>query len=379
MVRACRSAGRGRSRSSKAEISESKGWLLREEDRLSLDTFDFQTIRGRARRSDPKGILLRGEADPAATIQVVTNRGDFSFRISELEPGVELDFLNQGVQVSGLQSTAKLTDDSRDDDYPSIAVLDDTTAWAVWQSYSGQVDEIRLSKYEGSWRTFTRVPGTSGDVWGPQVALDKEKRLWVVWSQQVEGNFDLYARALDEEENRWLELTRLSSHPHPDIDHHLISDTQGNLWVVWQGFHGDNSDIFLRQYDGSGWSEEIRVTDSPADDWEPQIAVDAEGRAHIFWDSYRNRNYDVFLRSYANGLVDPEVAVADTAGFEAHASVAVDQAGRVWVAWEEGGSNWGKDSGPPSIPNSGSAAGRSITTGYRTPRHRGPASTNLVS
>ena len=333
-----------------AEISESKGWLLREEDRLSLDTFDFQTIRGRARRSDPKGILLRGEADPAATIQVVTNRGDFSFRISELEPGVELDFLNQGVQVSGLQSTAKLTDDSRDDDYPSIAVLDDTTAWAVWQSYSGQVDEIRLSKYEGSWRTFTRVPGTSGDVWRPQVALDKEKRLWVVWSQQVEGNFDLYARALDEEENRWLELTRLSSHPHPDIDHHLISDTQGNLWVVWQGFHGDNSDIFLRQYDGSGWSEEIRVTDSPANDWEPQIAVDAEGRAHIVWDSYRNRNYDVFLRSYANGLVDPEVAVADTAGFEAHASVAVDQAGRVWVAWEEGGSNWGKDSGPTIDP-----------------------------
>ena len=216
-----------------AQISESKGWLLREEDRLSLHTFDFLTIRGRAARPDPKGILLRGEAGPAASIQVATNRGNFSFRISELEPGVELEFLDQGARVSGLRSTAKLTDDSRDDDYPSVAVLDETTAWAVWQSYSGQVDEIRLSRYEGSWRTFTRVPGTSGDVWRPQVALDKEKRLWVVWSQQVEGNFDLYARALDEKENRWLELTRLSSHPHPDIDHHLISDSKGGLWVVW--------------------------------------------------------------------------------------------------------------------------------------------------
>ena len=333
-----------------AEISESRGWLLRPEDRLSLHTFDFETMRGRARRPDPKGILLRGEAGPAASIRVATNRGDFSFRISELIPGVELGFLDQGVQVSGLRSTSKLTDDSRDDDYPSVAVLDDTTAWAVWQSYSGQAEEIRLSKYENSWQTFTRVPGTSGDVWRPQVALDKEKRLWVVWSQQVEGNFDLYARALDEEENRWLPLIRRSSHPHPDIDHHLISDTQGNLWVVWQGFHGDNSDIFLRQYDGSGWSQEIRVTDSPANDWQPQIAVDAEGRAHIVWDTYRNGNYDVFLRSYANGRLGPEVAVADAAVFEAHASVAVDQAGRVWVAWEEGGSNWGKDSGPTTDP-----------------------------
>ena len=199
-----------------SEILESKGWLLRPEDRLSLNSFDFETIHGRARRRDPKGILLRGRASPAASIQVVTNRGDFSFRIRELAPGVELGFLDQGVQVSGLQSTAKLTDDSRDDDYPSVAVLDNTTAWAVWQSYSGQVDEIRLSRYEGTWRTFTRVPGVSGDVWRPQVALDKEERLWVVWSQQVEGNFDLYARALDEKENRWLELTRLSSHPNPE-------------------------------------------------------------------------------------------------------------------------------------------------------------------
>ncbi len=79
-----------------AEIWESRGWLLRPEDRLSLHTFDFQTVYGRrTQRPDPKGILLRGEADPAASIQVATNRGDCSFRISELEAGVELEFLTR--------------------------------------------------------------------------------------------------------------------------------------------------------------------------------------------------------------------------------------------------------------------------------------------
>ena len=102
-----------------AEISEFKGWLLREEDRLSLHTLDFQTVYGRARKPDPKGILLRGKAGPAARIQVATKRGDCSFRIRDLEPGVELEFLDQGVRVSGLQSTLKLTDDLRDDDYPA--------------------------------------------------------------------------------------------------------------------------------------------------------------------------------------------------------------------------------------------------------------------
>ena len=116
--------------------------------------------------------------------------------------------------------------------------------------------------------------------------------------------------------------------------------------MVWQGFHGDNSDIFLRHYDGNAWSEEIRVTDSPANDWKPQIAVDAEDQAHIVWDSYRNGNYDVFLRRYANGRLGPEVTVADTARFEAHASVAVDPAGRVWVAWGGGRKQLGKGQRP---------------------------------
>ena len=47
--------------------------------------------------------------------------------------------------------------------------------------------------------------------------------------------------------------------PIPDIQHHLAADRQGNLWVVWQGFHGDDSDVFLRRYDGAAWSEEIRA------------------------------------------------------------------------------------------------------------------------
>ena len=298
----------------------------------------------------PKAILLQGTAGPSARILVKGNMGNFSFKIRDLTPEVEIPFSDERVIVTGLLPVEKLTDDLRDDDYPSIAVLDDKTAWAVWQSYSGLSDEIRLSKYDETWKTFTRVPGVSGDVWRPQLALDSLKLLWVVWSQQVDGNFDLYARALNEETNNWEGLVRLSHHPYPDIDHHLIADSRGHLWVVWQGFHGDNSDIFLRHYDGEKWSAEVTITEDPANDWEPRVAVDDQGRAHIVWDTYRNGNYDVYLRSYADGKLGPEIAVADTVKFEAHATVAVDGQQRVWVAWDEGGVNWGKDAGPTTDP-----------------------------
>ena len=335
---------------SDVQISEAKGWLFKSYDRLSVNRFDVRTVDAERENSELKGILLRGSSDSTGQITVETNSGSFLISVSDLEVEKELEFLDARVRVRGMRQVEKLTDNSRDDDYPSIAVRDESTAYAVWQSYSGLADEIRFRKYDKVWRTVSRVPGVSGDVWRPQIALDREHRPWVVWSQQVEGNFDLYARALDEEKDIWLETVRLSRHPNPDIDHHLISDARGNLWVVWQGFHGNNSDIFLRHFDGCEWSPEVQITSHPSNDWEPRIGVDSRGKAHIVWDSYRNGNYDVYMRSWETGSMGPLVRVAGTPRFEAHASVVVDREDRVWVAWDEAAVNWAKDTGPTDDP-----------------------------
>lgn len=333
------------------QISEANGWLIQNNDRVSLNTFDIQTLNPNTKAAAFKGVILRGTGPPSGRIAVATNHGQFSFRISEIKAGVTLEFLDSRTRVTGLTEAWKLTDDSRNDDYPSIAAMNDTTAWVVWQSYSGQMDEIRLSKHDDKgWHTFTTVPGGSGDLWRPQIAIDGQGLLWVAWSQQVDGNFDIYARALDDKQDTWLDTVRLSSDPGPDIDHHLVADRRGGLWVVWQGFHGRNSDVFLRHYDGSGWSEETRITENAANDWEPRVALDSRGRAHIVWDTYRNGNYDVYMRILEGGRLGPEVPVTRTNRFEAHASVAVDSQDRVWVAWDESSANWGKDSGPTTDP-----------------------------
>ena len=333
-----------------ARIDELGGWLFGSEDRIELDTFELHTRHPARPEPTRKGLVVRGTADPGARLKVASDQGDFSFRLEALASGSELALLDGSVRVSGLPGARKLTDDSRFDDYPSVAVAENGDSWLAWQSYSGRRDEICLRKFDESWRTFSRVPGVTGDVWRPQVALDAKQRPWVVWSQQRDGNFDLYARMLDEAASRWGDLVRLSSHPNPDIDHHLIADSRGWLWVVWQGFRAGNSDIFLRFHNGSRWSREIQVSGHPANDWEPQIAIDQQGSAVVVWDSYRNGNYDVLLRRFADGKLGPVVPVAATEKFEAHASVAVDLDGRVWVAWDESAANWGKDSGPTIDP-----------------------------
>ena len=234
----------------------------------------------------------------------------------------------------------------RSDDLPDIAAADDGTLWLVWMSHDARRDEINLRQYrDGTWSNVLLVPSGDGDVWLPQVALDSQNRVWVVWSARRNGNWDLYARRYDPAAESWGDLVRLTDHRLPDI-YPSLAARDGKLAVAWQGFRGSESDILLRTFSEGDWSETVSVSGRPGNDWSPTVALDSRGTAWVTYDSYRNGNYDVYLVGLRDGSTAvAEMAVAETPLFEAWPSVAVDPDDRVWVAWESGGANWGKDNG----------------------------------
>jgi hypothetical protein len=249
----------------------------------------------------------------------------------------------------------------RQDDWPSIASAPDGSLWVAWLSFVGDRDDVVIRHYNnGKWGNLQWVPGTSGDSFLPQVAVDASNRPWVVWSQQVNNNWDIYTRRFDPEKQEWSALERLTQDPLPDINPRLTSDGKGRFALVWQGFRGKNSNIFLKTFDGAKWSSEVRVTNRAANDWEPAVAFDSKGAAWVAYDSYKNGNYDVFVTSIREGKMEgAEIPVASTPAFEARPTVAVDTSDRVWVAWEAGLPNWGKDQGytirdrQPGVPLGG--------------------------
>jgi len=249
----------------------------------------------------------------------------------------------------------------RQDDWPAIASAPDGSMWIAWLSFVGDRDDVVIRHYkDGKWGNLQWVPGTSGDSYLPQVAVDSSNRVWAVWSQMVGANWDIYARRFDPEKQEWSALERLTSDPLPDINPRLASDGKGRFALVWQGFRGKNCNIFLKTFDGSKWSADVRVTHRAANDWEPAVAFDSKGTAWVAYDSYQNGNYDVFVTAVRDGKPDgAEMPVAATPRFEAKPTVAVDSSDRVWVAWETGPPNWGKDQGytirsrQPGVPLGG--------------------------
>ena len=248
--------------------------------------------------------------------------------------------------TSELASVESVGTELRSDDLPDIAAATDGTLWLAWMSHSAERDEINLrQRSNGKWSNVLLVPGGSGDVWLPQVAVDSANRPWVVWSARRNDNWDIFARRYDPPSESWDDLVRISDHRLPDIYPNLAS-RDGQLAVAWQGFRGRESDIFLKTLSDGEWSEEVTVSSRPGNDWSPSVALDSDGAAWVAYDSYRNGNYDVFLAAFRDGrAMANEIAVAKTPLFEARASVAVDPDDRVWVAWESGDTNWGKDNG----------------------------------
>ena len=62
----------------------------------------------------------------------------------------------------------------------------------------------------------------------PSIAAAPDGSMWVVWSQQLEGNWDLFARRFDPTASEWGALVRLGSDPLPDINPRLWSDGRGD-------------------------------------------------------------------------------------------------------------------------------------------------------
>ncbi|MBI3683666.1 MAG: hypothetical protein HY235_25090 [Acidobacteria bacterium] len=294
--------------------------------------------------SSPKGLVVRVRG-AAGRLRLETAQGGFAFGATEVPFGGPKEFLDGRARVERIPESVLLSQRSRQDDYPSVAVGPDGTIWTAWMSYHDQRDGILLARMrDKEWRGPVELPETSGDVWMPQVAVDAKGLVWVVWSQKADGNFDLYARPFHND--RWGAVLRLTDNPLPDINPHLVRAASGTLYVVWQGWRGRHSNILLKAYRDGEWQPEVRVTETQANDWFPQAAPCPGGRLWVVWDSYRGGNYDVFARSVGvRGDRSEEQTVAHSPLYEGDASAACAADGSLWVAYNTSGPNWGKDQG----------------------------------
>jgi len=290
------------------------------------------------------GIIADMRGSAGTRVRVRTAQGNFELRPFELAPGSPQSYLGGAVVADRVPTAQMVSTRERQNDFATLVAGPDGEVWVAWVAYADWKNQVMARRWTGStWEDPLKVSDTHDDIFLVKAARDAKGRIWFVWSAQVDGNWDLYARR--REGSSWSAVERLTTSPQPDIFPALALDARGNLWLAWQGFRDGASDIFARYHDGAAWSAEEKLSESPANDWEPAVASDNLGRLWVAWDTYDQGNYDVVLRRREAGRWSELMPVAATPKFEAHVSLACDGQNRLWAAWNEGGTQWGKDTG----------------------------------
>jgi hypothetical protein len=260
-------------------------------------------------------VTLRAPDD--ATVRVATKQGEFSFRLGDIAFGQPKSFLDGRVLVERTPASFRLTSAATEEDFPAAVTDAGGNVWLVSVVYThggqpnlgaplmeepkdfefvhpkGNGDQIWLMRFDGTnWSEPMPVTENGLDVWKPTIALDGRGGIWVIWSQNLKGNWELMARRYDPISRQWGKAERLTNASGSDINAVATTDAKGTVWVAWQGWRDDNFDIWLMNLDER---KPIRISTSGANDWSPAIAATKDGLVFVAWDTYDRGNYDVWL------------------------------------------------------------------------------------
>ncbi len=286
-----------------------------------------------------KGLVLRVAGD--GVIKLKTAIGEAAFATSDVSWRKPAALLGGKLLVMRSPDAARLSTAVSEDEYPGIACDGQGRVWVAWQSWDGQADSLLFAMREdGRFSEPKKLVPYGGDFYRVQLAPAAGGGAWVVWSEQREGNWDLYALRLPRRPGA--KPLRLTTAAGSDFNQSMVATGDGETWIAWQAERGGQYDVYVAKLTATGLASLTQVTSSPSNDWEPALAADQAGKLFIVWDSYRNGSYDVFMKTLANGKLSQAIPVACTAAAEMRASVACDAQGRAWIAWENAGQNWGR-------------------------------------
>ena len=158
----------------------------------------------------------------------------------------------------------------------------------------GNGDQIRLVQFDGrQWSAPLAVTEALLDLWKPTVAVDGAGKVWVAWSQNVDGNWDIYRRSYDPAAAQW-SAGRADDHRAGRRHQRRLRDRRERQRVVGlAGARGKHFQIFLASRTRAHADRRDRQAGQSLG---PGHRRRLQGNVYVAWDSYENGNYDVFMR-----------------------------------------------------------------------------------
>lgn len=227
-----------------------------------------------------------------------------------------------------------------DQDNPEIASDGANGAVITWKDerntgiYAQRVDSTGAVYWTTDGIAVCAAAGTQQT---PQIAADGNGFYVIVWEDQRNGDWDIYAQKID---NSGLASWSANGIPvcaaaGDQLRPRISAGPDGSVVITWQDGRSSSGyrDIYAQKIDGEGliqWAEDGTIVCAASDEQlYPEIVSDGDEGAIITWQDLRGGDYDIYAQNVINGYAGfnlrPTIhAVRDVPG---------DQGGSIYLSW----------------------------------------------
>jgi hypothetical protein len=242
------------------------------------------------------------------------------------------------VAVTWSNNETRLTTYRGFDGLPSISQTVDGKIWIAWTRNA--IDDFSIvyqtsSDLGASWSPETILTTDAGTDISPSIFQDMNGSIWVVWSSDRTGGFDLYYKTSSDNGLTWSNATRLTTDPSDDLSPTATQTMNGSIWVVWSSDRTGGFDLYYKTSSDNGltWSNATRLTTDPNPDKLPSIAQTSDGNIWVSWSSNRLEDYEIFYKTY-NGLSwSNETNLTVDPNIDTDPSILQTLDGTTWIFW----------------------------------------------
>jgi len=235
--------------------------------------------------------------------------------------------------------------------------------WSAWQA--GPIDnrDIYISKLtagEENFNSTIQLTNNANDQCNPAIALDSNDKLYVVWQDNREGDWDIYV-STSVDGISWSTETRVNDpNEGNQVNPAIVIDGQDFAHVVWQDDHAGNQDIYLStSSDGFVTTTVSQITSHVSDQVEPAVAADSAYTIYVVWTDMRNGSNDIYGAASNNPWTNG--AIVSNANNQSSPAIAAESAGSIlhllWVDDTSGDNDiyYASSDGLPGSPLTGSS------------------------
>jgi len=228
-----------------------------------------------------------------------------------------------------------------------IAMCEDGAggAFIVWRDNRTGTYKLYYRGFRGNGENHSggTVSSTSSTQTLPKLALVETGTFIVMWKDDRNGNYDLYAQAFDTTSTRiWGTEEEVCTESSDQTGHYIAGDGAGGAIAVWMDYRNGKFDIFAQRLllsGGAYWARDGLdiCTHSFVKGGPLGVARDDEGGAYFTWNDYRNGDGDIYAQHVnENGTgywhIDG-ISVCTGPGSTQEPMVLPDGAGGAVVTW----------------------------------------------